>query len=89
MVHRLRTIFKLTAGFALLIAGGVLALPGVPGPGFVLILLGLVLLADHFVWAKNALAWARKRVDQLRRTGGNPPNQPEDAGSRASKGVED
>ena len=46
---------RLIAGFALLIIGGVLALPGVPGPGIPIILLGLLLLSDHFAWARRAL----------------------------------
>ena len=58
---------KLPAGFALLIAGGLLAIPGVPGPGIPILLLGLWMLADHFTWAKRALVWARERAAWLRR----------------------
>ena len=65
MMSRMRTILRLTAGFGLLIAGCVLALPGVPGPGIVLILLGLVLLSDHFAWARKALVWTKEKVARL------------------------
>ena len=66
MMSRMRTILRLTAGFGLLIVGCVLALPGVPGPGIVLILLGLVLLSDHFAWARRALVWTKEKVTRLR-----------------------
>jgi hypothetical protein len=57
---------RVIAGFALLIVGGVLALPGVPGPGIPIMLLGLVLLSDHFAWARKALAWLHERTAALR-----------------------
>jgi hypothetical protein len=50
---------RLAAGFALLIAGSVLAIPGIPGPGVPIIVAGLVLLSDRFVWAGRSLAWLR------------------------------
>jgi Putative transmembrane protein (PGPGW) len=36
-----------------------LALPFIPG--VVLIVLGLVILSSHYVWAQGALAWLRRR----------------------------
>lgn len=39
---------RIVAGFALLLVGGVLAIPGVPLPGTPLILLGLLVLSNHF-----------------------------------------
>ena len=53
---------RVIAGCALLIAGAVLALPGIPGPGLVVILVGLWLLGDHFAWAKRALAWITEKT---------------------------
>jgi hypothetical protein len=61
-------ILKVAAGFALLIVGGMLALPGVPGPGIPILLLGLLLLSDHFAWARRALAWLKGKAAGLRRT---------------------
>jgi hypothetical protein len=58
---------KLPAGFALLIAGGLLAIPGIPGPGIPILLLGLWMLSDHFTWAKRALAWVKERAAWLQR----------------------
>jgi hypothetical protein len=52
---------RIASGFGLLIVGAVLALPGVPGPGIPLILLGLWILSGHFVWAQKTLAWARQK----------------------------
>jgi xanthosine utilization system XapX-like protein len=52
---------RIFLGFAALLVGIVLALPLVPGPGIALILLGLVLLSDHFTWAKRLLNWAKRK----------------------------
>lgn len=43
------------AGFFLILAGIVLSGPGVPGPGFLVILIGLGLLALEFTWAARLL----------------------------------
>jgi uncharacterized protein (TIGR02611 family) len=56
---------KILSGFLILIAGIILALPLVPGPGIVLILLGLALLSDHFVWAKRILNWAKQKWQHI------------------------
>jgi hypothetical protein len=61
---------KLVSGFALLIVGGVLALPGVPGPGIPIILLGLWVLSDHFAWPKGRLPGFTERTARLRRNQG-------------------
>lgn len=63
----MRSILQVILGFFLVIAGLILALPGVPGPGLLLVLGGLVLLSQHFHWARRALAWARRKADQARR----------------------
>jgi hypothetical protein len=57
---------RLCAGFLVLAAGIVLSLPLVPGPGIPLVLFGLLLLSDHFVWAQKALAWTRQKWDRIR-----------------------
>jgi len=44
-----------------IIAGGIVLLP-LPGPGWVIIFLGLGVLASEFTWAKRLLAFARKQV---------------------------
>jgi len=67
MLGRLHIGLKIAAGFLLLIVGGILSLPGVPGPGILVIILGLVLLSEHFTWARNALQWAKEKAARLRR----------------------
>ena len=67
MIRRLWTVDRLCAGFGLLLLGGLLSLPGVPGPGILLIALGLWLLSSHFVWARKTLSWVKRRIVQLRR----------------------
>jgi len=44
-------VARITAGFVVLLVGLILAIPGVPGPGFPFIILGLSILAVDFVWA--------------------------------------
>jgi len=48
--------------------GLILALPGVPGPGLAVIALGLVILAEHFHWARRLLDWARHKLERARET---------------------
>jgi hypothetical protein len=70
----MRKRFRIVGGFLLLITGAVLALPGVPGPGIAFILLGLLILSNHFVWANKLLQW----VKNLKVFGnrGKKPEQP-------------
>jgi uncharacterized protein (TIGR02611 family) len=61
------------AGFGLVIAGLILSLPLVPGPGFLVIIAGLAILATEFEWAERWLHRARERFDSAaRRAGLNP-----------------
>jgi hypothetical protein len=58
--------FRIVGGFALVIVGAVFAIPGVPGPGIPIILLGLWVLSDHFTWARRAHEWVKLRIARLR-----------------------
>lgn len=60
-VEQVRRAFRIVAGFTLLLAGVVMLVT--PGPGWVVILLGLGLLAAEFVWA-------RRLMDRIKREGG-------------------
>jgi uncharacterized protein (TIGR02611 family) len=51
-------------GVALLVAGAAMLV--LPGPGIAVILLGLVVLAREFSWARRVLDWARRRFVQLK-----------------------
>ena len=51
-------------GTTLLIAGAAMLV--LPGPGIAVILLGLVVLAREFSWARRALDWTRHRALRLK-----------------------
>ncbi len=48
---------RIIFGVVLLIAGIFLSLPGIPGPGIVLVVLSLGILSADFIWAKNLHGW--------------------------------
>ena len=60
-VEQVRRIFRIVAGFTLLLVGVVMLVT--PAPGWLVILLGLGLLAAEFVWA-------RRLMDRIKREGG-------------------
>jgi uncharacterized membrane protein YbaN (DUF454 family) len=41
-------------------------------PGWIFLIPGLVILAEHYAWAKRALRWAREKLE-----GRNPQRGPE------------
>jgi uncharacterized protein (TIGR02611 family) len=49
-------------GFAVVVAGVVMLV--VPGPGLLVIIAGLAILATEFVWAERALKKARQKAEQ-------------------------
>jgi uncharacterized protein (TIGR02611 family) len=61
---RLRRILVTVAGFTVLAIG--IAMLVLPGPAFVVIPLGLAILASEFPWAKRlrdkTLSWLRRRA---------------------------
>lgn len=59
---------KLVFGFSLLIFGALLSIPGIPGPGIAVILLGLWVLRDHFEWARRAFQWINEKTARFRRS---------------------
>ena len=64
-----RWIAVTVVGGVLLLAGGVMVVT--PGPGLVVIILGLVVLGTEYAWARRALEKARDRAkrtaDRIRR----------------------
>ncbi|MBI4346144.1 MAG: hypothetical protein HY553_04775 [Elusimicrobia bacterium] len=58
--HKARVAFSVTVG-TLLIIVGIIMIP-LPGPGAVLALIGLAMLAKHFAWAKRLLGAVRRRL---------------------------
>jgi uncharacterized protein (TIGR02611 family) len=60
-VEQVRRVFRIVAGFTLLAAGVLMLVT--PGPGWLVILLGLSLLAAEFIWA-------RRLMERIKREGG-------------------
>jgi uncharacterized protein (TIGR02611 family) len=58
-------IFKVTAGFGLLLAGIVML--AIPGPGWLTIAAGLAMLATEFAWARHALEGIKSTTTGWRR----------------------
>ena len=56
--------FKVLAGFTLLLIGIVMFFT--PGPGWLVILLGLTLLAAEFVWARRLMNHMKDRGNRLK-----------------------
>ena len=74
------------AGFAVLIVG--VAMLVLPGPGIVLILVGLGILSSEYVWAQRLLRIAKEKAEQakdtvLRRNNGDDETPGDDTGDPA------
>jgi uncharacterized protein (TIGR02611 family) len=59
-----KRIIVTTVGTALLCVGIVLLV--IPGPGILLIIAGLAVLATEYLWAKSALDWTKARAKAAR-----------------------
>jgi uncharacterized protein (TIGR02611 family) len=53
-------------GTLVILVGIVLSGPGVPGPGFVVIVCGLAILSTEFEWAERLLKRARNWLERMR-----------------------
>ena len=77
--RKLATAGRNLAGVVLLVAGGIMAIPGVPGPGLLTILIGLYLVefpGKHGLQRRVLQARGlRGRVDRLRARFGRPALQ--------------
>lgn len=51
IIHHGKRVARITAGMLVVGVGIVLSIPGVPGPGLLVIFIGLSILAVDFVWA--------------------------------------
>ncbi len=60
-VRAVRRVVVLVVGLTVLALGVIMLVT--PGPAFVVIPLGLAILAVEFVWARRALRWVKKRVE--------------------------
>jgi uncharacterized protein (TIGR02611 family) len=70
--HILHRIAIVIVGVLIVLAGGALSAPGVPGPGIAVILIGLGFLALEFDWAERvlerAITWADRAKDRAEET---------------------
>jgi uncharacterized protein (TIGR02611 family) len=62
----IRKTLRIALGFLVLVAGLIMSVPGVPGPGIAVMILGLVILSDHFQWARRMLDWAKQKAERIR-----------------------
>ena len=70
--HILHRIAIVIVGVLIILVGGALSAPGVPGPGIAVILIGLGFLALEFDWAERLLErgiiWADRAKDRAEET---------------------
>ena len=65
-IEQVRRFFKILAGFTLLALGVVMIVT--PGPGWLVIFLGLTLLAAEFVWARRLMERMKHEGNRLKDT---------------------
>ena len=69
--HIIVRLARMCLGFLIVIAG-IIALP-LPGPGWLIILAGLSILAKDFVWAARLMTFIRRRIPGIPEDGKIPP----------------
>lgn len=62
-VEQVRRVFRIIAGFTLLLVGGVMLVT--PGPGWLVIFVGLGLLAAEFVWAERLMKRIKREAGRV------------------------
>jgi uncharacterized protein (TIGR02611 family) len=63
-VEQVRRVFRIVAGFTVLAVGAVMVFT--PGPGWLVILLGLSLLATEFIWARRLMERIKREGERVR-----------------------
>ena len=63
-IEQVRRFFKILGGFTLLGLGAVMLFT--PGPGWLVIFLGLTLLAAEFVWARRLMERMKEQGTKLK-----------------------
>src|SRR5437773_9665331 len=70
LLEHTKRIIRITGGIVVIVVGIILSVPGVPGPGLLVIFAGLSILAVDFVWAHRLKTkmkdTAVKVVDKVR-----------------------
>ncbi len=65
-IEQVRRVFRVVAGFTLLLVGILMIFT--PGPGWLVILLGLTLLAAEFVWARRLMDRMKHEGNRVKNT---------------------
>lgn len=68
-----KRLVVMVIGFTILAAG--VAMIVLPGPAFVVIPVGLALLATEFIWARKLLDMAKERVRRMKKGNGCQNNR--------------
>ncbi|HXX16721.1 MAG TPA: PGPGW domain-containing protein [Candidatus Eremiobacteraceae bacterium] len=63
-IDQARRFFKILGGFTLLLLGAIMVFT--PGPGWLVIFLGLTVLAAEFVWAQRLMDRMRQEGNRLK-----------------------
>jgi uncharacterized protein (TIGR02611 family) len=63
-IDQVRRFFKILAGFTLLLVGVLMLFT--PGPGWLVVFLGLTLLAAEFVWARRLMDHMKNQSNRLK-----------------------
>jgi uncharacterized protein (TIGR02611 family) len=69
-----KRVILIVIGFTLLAAGLVMSVPLVPGPGLLLVVAALAILAVEFVWARRLLDRVKEHGSRLRERFGSNTN---------------
>ena len=65
-IDQVRRFFKILGGFTLLALGAIMLFT--PGPGWLVMFLGLTLLAAEFVWAKRLMDRMKEQSTRIKTT---------------------
>lgn len=65
-IEQVRRVFRILTGFTLLLVGVIMFFT--PGPGWLVVFLGLTLLAAEFVWAKRLMDRMKHEGNRLKDT---------------------
>ncbi len=83
---------RIVGGIVVILVGLFLSLPGIPGPGIVVIVLGLGILSSEFDWAERLYTRLKKMGQKMsrnliqRKNSPNPPSPMEESQADKSNG---
>ncbi len=61
-----RRLIVIVVGFTILFAG--VAMIVLPGPAFIVIPIGLAILATEFIWARRLLDRVKERIERMKKS---------------------